>query len=504
MAMKYDVINAIFKNRTDGQSATGAGGITASTTVRHGEAQADSADGFVEVMLDGSDMAVTVACEATIKKGQRVTVINMGGIYKVVSLGNLQEQIDDIAGSAGGWEAALDEATKQLNTKIDEARKTATNYITTDATGAVVISDTNSASTTKSSAVFDAYGTRIRRGDTDYATFGEVTKLGAATEYQTWVSKNGIQFYNGNTTLLGTISAKADGDTDLQISGNSGLFLSSKGGAASGGAYASLTDVASIGTSYANLTAGKTEYSTTNIEYGAEVHGKDYVNIYALRVTEFAGANTIEMEAQTPSISMNNFGTNSAINIYRRDSDAADATMTRLQLNKEHACMNYGEWRYEALPTKLHMGVNNGYINVGKMENLPGGTADADSYFVALRAKRLAMGLNTTSVGEFAYDRKWKTGCYLRKWGPMVIADIKCTVPSGGWTAGSSHSFGVAGIGFKPSSTFRANAALCDASGRGLHAFVYCNPDGTVAVYNPLAVPAGTDFVGQLVWIAAV
>ena len=47
MAMKYDVINAIFKNRTDGQSATASGGITASTTVRHGEAQAESANGFV-------------------------------------------------------------------------------------------------------------------------------------------------------------------------------------------------------------------------------------------------------------------------------------------------------------------------------------------------------------------------------------------------------------------------------------------------------------------------
>ena len=504
MAMKYDVINAIFKNRTDGQSATGAGGITANTTVRHGEAQADSANGFVEVLLDGSDMTVTVACEATVKKGQRVTVINMGGIYKLVSLGNLQDQIDEISGSVGVWEDALNEATKQLSAEIDEARKTATNYITTDATGAIVISDTNSTSTTKSSAVFDAYGTRIRRGDTDYATFGEVTKLGAASEYQTWVSKNGIQFYDGNATLLGTISAKDEGNTEMHISGSSGLSFSSKGGPTSGGAYASLTDIAIIGTSYAYFLAGKTEYSTTNIAYGAEIDGADYVNIDALRITELAGANTLEMKAQTPNISMNNFGANSAINIYRRDSNAADATMTRVQLNKDHACMNYGSWWYEALPTKLHMGVKNGFIDVGKLADLPDGTADTDSYYAAIRAKRLAMGLNTTSVGELAYDSQWKTGCYLRKWGPIVIADMKCTVPSGGWAAGSSHNFGIVGAGFKPSSTFRTNAALCDTSGRGLQAFVYCNPDGTVAIYNPLAVPAGTDFVGQLVWIAAV
>ena len=86
MAMKYDVINAIFKNRTDGQSATASGGITANTTVRHGEAQADSAAGFVEVLLDGSDMTVTVACEATVKKGQRVTVINMAEFTKSLAL----------------------------------------------------------------------------------------------------------------------------------------------------------------------------------------------------------------------------------------------------------------------------------------------------------------------------------------------------------------------------------------------------------------------------------
>lgn len=504
MAMKYDVINAIFKNRTDGQSATASGGITASTTVRHGEAQADSTDGFVEVMLDGSDMAVTVACEANVKNGQRVTVINMGGIYKVVSLGDIQYRIDEIAGSVGGWEDALDEATKQLSAKIDEARKTATNYISKDATGAIVISDTNSTSTTKSSAVFDAYGTRIRRGDTDYATFGEVTKLGAATEYQTWVSKNGIQFYDGNTTLLGTITTNTTGPEGMSIAGKNALNLISNDGAASGGAYMYLDDSASIGTSDAYVKAGKKEYSTTNIQNCVELWAGDFIDLSALRLIATAGANTITADATTPSMSINNFGTNSAINIYRRDSNATDATMTRVQLNKEHACMNYGEWLYEALPTKLHMGVKNGFIDVGKLGDLPDGTSDADSYYATIRAKRLAMGLNTTSVGELAYDHQWKTGCYLRKWGPIVIADIKYTVPSGGWAAGSSHNFGVVGTGFKPSALFRANAALCDTSGRGLQAFVYCNTDGTIAIYNPLAVPAGTDFVGQLVWVASV
>nr|DAL58263.1 MAG TPA_asm: hypothetical protein [Caudoviricetes sp.] len=504
--MKYDVINAIFKNRTDGQSATGAGGITANTTVRHGEAQADSANGFVEVLLDGSDMTVTVACEANVKKGQRVTVINMGGIYKVVSLGDLQDQIDEIAGGAGGWEDALDKATKELSAKIDEARKTATNYINKDATGAIVISDTNSESTTKSSAIFDAYGTRIRRGDTDYATFGEVTKLGAASEYQTWVSKNGIQFYDGKTELLGTISAHVNdaGNNALHIGGQNGVYIDAMGGAANGGAsvYADLH--VSMMDQYSGFTTGQIAYSPSNIQHGAEVNGRDYLKMSSLNVTATAGANTLSLSSATPSISMNNFGASSAINIYRMDSNATDATMTRVQLNKDHACMNYGKWRYEALPTKLSMGVDNGYINVGKMGNLPDGTADADSYFVALRAKRLAMGLNTTSVGELAYNKQWKNGCYLRKWGPIVIADIKYTVPSGGWKAGTSHNFDVVGAGFKPSALFRANAALCDTSGRGLQCFVYCNPDGTIAIYNPLAVPAGNDFVGQLVWIAAV
>ena len=506
MAMKYDVINAIFKNRTDGQSATGAGGITAATTVRHGEAQADSAGGLVEILLDGSDMTVTVACEATVKKGQRVTVINMGGIYKVVSLGTLQEQIDNITGGAGGWEDALDEATKNLSAKIDEARKTATNYISKDTTGAIVITDTGSASTTKSSAVFDAYGARIRRGNTDYATFGEVTKLGSATEYQTWVSKNGIQFYDGNTSLLGTISAHTNdiGNNALHIGGQNGVYIDAMDGAANGGVSVHAGSHVSMMDRYSSFITGEIAYSATDIQYGAEVDGRDYVKMSALNVTATAGANTLSLSSATPNISMNNFGANSAIDIYRKDANTTNATVTRLQLNENHACMNYGEWSYEALPTKLHMGVTNGFIDVGKMDNLPSGTADADSYFVALRAKRLEMGLNTTSVGELVYNRQWKTGCYLRKWGPIVTADIKYTVPSGGWKAGTSHSFGVAGIGFKPSALFRANAALCDASGRGLQAFVYCNPDGTVAIYNPLAVPAGTDFVGQLVWIAAV
>ena len=506
MAMKYDVINAIFKNRTDGQSATASGGITASTTVRHGEAQADSVNGFVEVLLDGSDTTVTVACEATVKKGQRVTVINMGGIYKVVSLGNIQEQIDGISGSIGGWEDALDEATKQLSAKIDEARKTATNYISKDTTGAIVISDTNSTSTTKSSAIFDAYGTRIRRGETDYATFGEVTKLGAATEYQTWVSKNGIQFYDGNTTLLGTISAHTNdaGYNGLHIGSPIGVYIDGADGVANGGASMHVDSHAAMGDPYAGFSTGEIAYSTTDIKRGAFINGADFVKIAAIKISETAGANSIISDASVPSISINNFGTNAAINIYRKDANTADATATRLQLNKARAAMSHGDWLYAALSNKLHMGVEHGYIDVGKRADIPEGTADADSYYAAIRAKRLAMGLNTTSVGELAYDSQWKTGCYLRKWGPIVIADIKYTVPSGGWTAGSSHNFGVVGAGFKPSSTFRTNAALCDTSGRGLQAFVYCNPDGTIAIYNPLAVPAGTDFVGQLVWIAAV
>lgn len=506
MAMKYDVINAIFKNRTDGQNATAAGGITALTTVRHGAAQADSVNGFVEVLLDGSDMTVTVACEATVKKGQRVTVINMGGIYKVVSLGNLQEQIDNIAGGGGGdWQDALDNAVKELDTKITETRKVATNYIDKDATGAVVITDTNSTSTTKSSVVFDAYGTRIRRGDTDYATFGEVTKLGAPTEYQTWVSSNGIQFYDPTTTLLGTISAHTNdaGYNGLHIGGQIGIYMDSVGGAANGGASMYMDSHISMMDPYSGFTTGSIAYSEGNVQYGAQIDGRDYVKLSGKKVTTTAGANSIAADSATPSISMNNFGTNAAINIYRKDTNASDATVTRVQLNKDHAVMNYGTWWYEAKSDHLHMGVTNGFIDVGTLAD-PVSTSDADKYYVAVRAKRLAMGLNTTSTGELAYDKQWKNGCYLRKWGPMVIADIKYTVPSGGWKAGTSHNFGVVGTGFKPSSTFRTNAALCDTSGRGLQCFVYCNPDGTIAIYNPLAVPAGTDFVGQLVWIAAV
>lgn len=506
MAMKYDVINAIFKHRTDGQSVTDAGGITAATTVRHGEAQADASGGFVEVLLDGSDMAVTVSCEANVKKGQRVTVVNQGGIYKVVSLGDLQEQIDKIAGSAGGWEDALDKATKELSTKIDEARKTATNYINKDATGAIVITDTNSESTTKSSAIFDAYGARIRRGDTDYATFGEVTKLGSATEYQTWVSKNGIQFYDGNTTLLGTISAHTNdaGINALHIGGQNGVYIDAMEGAANGGASVYVGSHVSMMDQYSGFTTGEIAYSPSDIQHGAEVNGRDYLKMSALNVTATAGANTLSLSSATPSISMNTFGANSAINIYRKNANTTDAAMMRVQLNKDHAVMNYGEWRYEALPTKLHMGVTNGYINVEKIGDLADGTADADSYFVALRAKRLAMGLNTTSVGELAYNAQWKTGCYLRKWGPVVTADVKFTVPSGGWAAGKTHTFGTVGEGFKPSALFRANAALTDASGRGTYAFVYCDHSGTVAIYNPLSIPAGTDLIGQLVWFASV
>lgn len=57
--------------------------------VRHGTAQAASKNGYVAVLMDGSEEPVEVVCEVPVAEGQRVTIMSRSGTYKVVSVGQV-------------------------------------------------------------------------------------------------------------------------------------------------------------------------------------------------------------------------------------------------------------------------------------------------------------------------------------------------------------------------------------------------------------------------------
>ena len=71
------------------------GGLSGSLGMMYGTAQSDSADGYVSVLLDTSDDAVSCACDSPIYEGQRVAVLTTSdGQLKAIPIG------DNIVGEA--------------------------------------------------------------------------------------------------------------------------------------------------------------------------------------------------------------------------------------------------------------------------------------------------------------------------------------------------------------------------------------------------------------------
>lgn len=470
MAMKYDVISALFKGRTDGQSGTQAGGTAGDTTVRHGTAQADSAGGFVEVLLDGSEDSVTVACEADVKSGQRVSVVNRGGIYKVVSLGDLPERVDGISSSVDQFGTKLDEEVQARKDAVEDARKVATNYISTTSTGAIMIADMNTPEATRSNAVFDAYGMKVRKGETEYAVFGEVSTIGPEDDYHTTISGEGMQLHHGGY-LTGTMATYVIDGVDA------GMAISSSGGV--------------------QVMGGDTNYKTS-VDVGDYTASLGSVHAQFFTSTDTSGStpkSLATMRAENDVSVASDTGTATVMG----GSNQLKVSPTRIEAQNRAGAPD--------APTRVYisdricsMGCSNGYVNAGYL-TADGGGIDATRTYVSAGADIMNFGKATTTT-SITVKAQWKTGCYIRKWGPIVIADINYTVPSSGWAAGTSHSFGTLGTGYRPSGGSRANCALANPSGSGMEAFAYVTSNGNIAIYVPQQTPAGNDFCGQLVWFA--
>ena len=55
--------------------------------LRHGVTASASSEGYVSVLLDGSDEPVTLACKGDLEAGQSVYVVNDGGVYSIMGDG---------------------------------------------------------------------------------------------------------------------------------------------------------------------------------------------------------------------------------------------------------------------------------------------------------------------------------------------------------------------------------------------------------------------------------
>ena len=191
-----DIAQAMRGKLRDGVSAVQAGGTAEGQEICYGTAQADSADGFVPILLDNAptevpgydpaDYTFTVACDAPISNGDRVSYIVIDGVGKAISLGGLTdmaEQAADDAASASQAAADALQAAQDIETSTG-------NYFWHDTAGIHVSSSSGSATGTRN-VLFNTLGLLFRKASNYLMTIG------------TGTSDTGhIAFYdgNGNTT----------------------------------------------------------------------------------------------------------------------------------------------------------------------------------------------------------------------------------------------------------------------------------------------------------------
>lgn len=107
MATLTDLGKRIFGNDR-GFTKQSVGSRSKASDVRHGTAQAEAADGWVSVLLDGSDEAVDLECDVPVAEGQRVSIAIDSGTYKVISVGQVAEIAQEAADAAAKAQSGID------------------------------------------------------------------------------------------------------------------------------------------------------------------------------------------------------------------------------------------------------------------------------------------------------------------------------------------------------------------------------------------------------------
>lgn len=440
--MVYDVASALFGKRTDGQGVQQAGGSVGAASVRHGTAQADSAGDWVTVALDGSEDSIDVYTESAVKSGQRLSVVMQGGIYKVVTLGDLPGRVDDLESGVSDVAQDLKDQMAQKEQEISDARKVAENFITKDSSG-VVVSDVASSAKAKPNVCIDAYGVRCRRGTDTYAEFGEVTTLGAPSDYRLKISSSGQQFLDKSGAVMGTIVQGTDGQA-FEIDGANGVFINGGSEHAGdeqhirmgGGSVAMWTD-------YGGVNVSKIVDSAGTATGKIDVTGLDSATVKSKGVTVQATSGAVNVKA-SGAVTLTSTGDNVSV-------------------------------------------VRGGYTPV---------YINADG--VRLRGSKVDLG-DANVKGVLSYNGNWRTGFCVRKCGPVVIIDVSYTLAAD-ISAGGYYEVGTVTSAYRPSSAAYARGAL-ECTGGG-EAFVYVNSGGVVRVYSSNGLKKGAGVNGQVVYFS--
>ena len=160
MTTLFDLSKTIL-GKDRGFAKTTVGSRSQSSSVRHGTAQEASVNGRVTVLMDGSEEVVTLITEVPVAKRQRVSVASDGGVYKVVSVGQIVEQIEAAGERIEAVEKAATESDAQLalvREDVEDAREAASaaQRAAEDAQGAAESAGESAAAASKAASDADA------------------------------------------------------------------------------------------------------------------------------------------------------------------------------------------------------------------------------------------------------------------------------------------------------------------------------------------------------------
>ena len=534
MAMMYDIALALKGARTDGQSKSAAGGATDAVTVRHGTVQSVSG-GWAQVVLDGSEDPISVACEATPVPNQRVTVVRQGAVYKVISLGEIQTTISTVQSDVASVqsdvstinttvtehtgqittaysrldtnEAAIAQNQKLLEaaqasiksneqaiadevsarqTAIDDARKVAENFIAQDSTGALTIADMSKAADARNSVVIDSYGMRVRESGEDVATFGEVCTLGKTSEFHSTVSQAGTQFLDAAGNVIGSIAEYIPGDTVLGVqitTDNTRRLTMSVPSTTAPDEISNVVEVTSngvmIGRNEAYAYCG---YSGTNA------------------VATVTATNDITLTSGGGSIKANAYGgglkCNTAAGLFEMSTTKTAGVTAAAGAALETSAGTIGLVSYPSSSTtngaKLYL------KNAGTAQLVVAPTGGVRSE-VSITGNKITVGCtsgvianDSSSIPSATY-----TACRLLSFGPIrILTLIGQSIGSTAWSAGA-HTLFTLGQYHRPalnmSNTIMAGSAVCR---------IEITTAGLVRVNCNSTIAASTKMYGELVWIA--
>lgn len=208
-----DIAQAMRGKLRDGYSAPQAGGAALTSELSYGTAQADSLNGFVDILMDNmpaggnpADYTFSVACDSPISNGDRVAYITIDGVGKAVSTATVAQIAQDAADVANATNQYFWNDTNGIHVSTDEGDPDGARNILINSLGILLrkLGNTLVSITETAVAFFDGNGDQTA----SFGTSGAVIGIAEDGKSRVEVSPSGMSVvdrYQGNDVTIAEI-----------------------------------------------------------------------------------------------------------------------------------------------------------------------------------------------------------------------------------------------------------------------------------------------------------